>query len=97
MPIESIAAAPLKGFQLVIVGGNALFVSNDGKYLMQGTLYDMTRQADLGEEAMKGLRVELLRTIPVKDRIVFAPPSSAERRVGKECVRPGRSRWSPNH
>src|SRR3546814_362774 len=41
---------------------------------MQGTLYDMTRQADLGEEAMKGLRVELLRTIPVKDRIVFAPP-----------------------
>src|SRR3546814_7036736 len=46
MPIESIAAAPLKGFQQVIVGGNALFVSNDGKYLMQGTLYDMTRRSE---------------------------------------------------
>ncbi|MDQ2703094.1 MAG: DsbC family protein [Pseudomonadota bacterium] len=75
MPIESIEAAPLKGFQQVIVGGRALFVSNDGKYLMQGTLYDIARQADVGEEAMQGLRAELLRTIPLKDRIVFAPPN----------------------
>src|SRR3546814_13070003 len=27
----------------------------------------------------------------------FAPPRSAERRVGKECVRTCRSRWSPSH
>jgi thiol:disulfide interchange protein DsbC len=73
MPIESIDGAPLKGFQQAIVGGQVLFVSNDGKYLVQGTVYDIDRKADVGEEAMQGLRAELLRTIPAKDRIVFAP------------------------
>lgn len=73
MPIESIAPAPLKGFQQAIVGGQVLFVSNDGKYLMQGTLFDIARRANVGEEALQDLRVELLRTIPAKDRIVFAP------------------------
>src|SRR3546814_10930973 len=28
---------------------------------------------------------------------VASAPRSAERRVGKECVRTGRSRWSPDH
>ena len=73
MPIESIEAAPIKGFQQVIVNGQALFVSNDGKYLVQGTVYDVARRVSLGEEALQGLRAELLRTIPAKDRIVFAP------------------------
>src|SRR5690606_33736559 len=73
MPIESIDGAPLKGFQQAIVGGQVLFVSNDGRYLVQGTVYDIDRKADVGEEAMQGLRAELLRTIPAKDRIVFAP------------------------
>ena len=73
MPIESIEAAPVKGFQQAIVSGQVLFVSNDGKYLLQGTLYDMERRVSLGEEAMQALRADLLRTIPAKDRIVFAP------------------------
>src|SRR3546814_11321920 len=29
--------------------------------------------------------------------LFFGPISSEERRVGKECVRTGRSRWSPGH
>src|SRR5690606_11345832 len=73
MPIESIDGAAIKGFQQAIVGGQVLFVSNDGKYLVQGTVYDIDRKADVGEEAMQGLRAELLRTIPAKDRLVFAP------------------------
>ena len=73
MPIERIEAAPLKGFQQAIIGGQVVFVSNDGKYLVQGTVYDIDRKANVGEEAMQDLRAELLRTIPAKDRIVFAP------------------------
>src|SRR3546814_20952619 len=30
-------------------------------------------------------------------QFLFAADSSAERRVGKECVSTCRSRWSPNH
>ena len=73
MPIESLADAPLAGFQQAIVGGQVIFVSNDGKYLMQGTLYDITNRRDVGESAMASVRVKLLQQIPAADRIVFAP------------------------
>jgi thiol:disulfide interchange protein DsbC len=73
MPIERITDAPLAGFQQAIVSGQAIFVSNDGKYLMQGTLYDIAARRDMSEAAVAAMRVELLRGVPVSERIVFAP------------------------
>ena len=71
--IEQVSPAAMPGFQAVIVGGQVFYVSNDGKYLIQGSLYDVGARRDLGEDAMKSLRVELLRSVPASDRIVFAP------------------------
>lgn len=71
--IERIGAAPLDGFREVIVGGQTLYVSDDGRYMLQGNLYDMDAKRDLSEASLAGLRRELLKTIPVADRIVFAP------------------------
>ena len=71
--VDSITAAPVPGFQQAIVGGQVLYVSNDGKYLMQGTLYDIENKRDAGATALAGMRKELLAQIPLKDRIVFAP------------------------
>ena len=71
--IDQIASAPLPGFQEVIVGGQAVYVSDDGKYLMQGTLYDIAARKNVGEASLATVRSKLLKTIPVSDRIVFAP------------------------
>lgn len=73
MAIERIGPAPMAGFQQAIVGGQVVYVSNDGKYLLQGQLYDMGARRNLGEDAMKQLRVDLLRSVPASDRIVYAP------------------------
>ena len=37
--IESVSDAPLPGFQEVIVAGQVLYVSDDGRYVLQGSLY----------------------------------------------------------
>ena len=76
LKVERIATAPLQGFQEAIVGGQVVYVSDDGKYLLQGKLFDIAAKKDLGEASMNKLRVELLKTIPVSDRIVFAPPNA---------------------
>lgn len=75
VPIDTVGAAPIAGFREAIVGGKPLYVSDDGRYLVQGTLYDMSAKRDLSEASMTKLRRELLKTIPVRDRIVFAPPN----------------------
>jgi len=73
--IDQIGPAPVNGFQEVIVSGQTLYISDDGKYLMQGDLYEIATKTNLGEASMARLRSRLLQTIPVSDRIVFAPPN----------------------
>jgi thiol:disulfide interchange protein DsbC len=71
--IDAISAAPLAGFQEVIVGGQALYVSDDGKYLLQGSLFDIKARRDLSQAGVAEVRRRLLATVPASERIVFAP------------------------
>jgi len=71
--IERIADAALPGFQEVVVAGQVMYVSNDGRYLMQGKLYDIEQRAELGQSALSEVRRELLSAVPRGERIVFAP------------------------
>jgi thiol:disulfide interchange protein DsbC len=71
--IDRLAPAPIPGFREAIVGGNVLYVSDDGKYLLQGSLFDIERKRDLSQVGISVLRRAELAKIPQKDKIVFAP------------------------
>lgn len=71
--IDYIGAAPIPGFREAIVNGQTLYVSDDGKYMLQGSLYDMQQKKDLSQASLARVRRDLLSTVPVADRIVFAP------------------------
>ena len=71
--IDRLAAAPIPGFREAIVGGQVLYVSDDGKYLLQGSLFDIEKKRDLSQIGISVLRREELNKIPQKDKIVFAP------------------------
>lgn len=73
--VDQIGAAPIAGFREAIVSGQVVYVSDDGKYLIQGSLYDIENKKNLGEASMAKVRAELLKSIPASDRIVFAPPN----------------------
>ena len=71
--MDRVGPAPFPGYQEVIVDGQVLYVSDDGKYLIQGTVLEVASRKDLTEVSMAKLRREVLKTIPVADRIVFSP------------------------
>lgn len=75
--VETVGAAPLPGFREAIVGGQVVYVSDDGRYLFLpgagGALFDTRAQKNLSEAALAGMRTRLLATIPQSERIVFAP------------------------
>ncbi len=74
---DKVGPAPMPGFQEAIVGGQVVYVSNDGRYLFLpgsgGALYDVDARKNLSETALASMRKDLLKTIPVSERIVFAP------------------------
>lgn len=73
--IDHVGTSPIAGFTQVVVGGQVLYVSADGKYLLQGAMFDVAAKKDVGEAALAQVRGALLKTIPVSDRIVFAAPN----------------------
>lgn len=77
--IDKVRAAPIAGFREAIVQGQVVYVSDDGRYLFlpgpQGALYDVAAKKDLSEQSLATIRKDLLKTIPVSERIVFSPPN----------------------
>ncbi len=70
--IDKVEAAPLPGYRQVIVGGQMVYVSDDGRYLMQGTLYDAQAKRDLTAARMAVDAKAKVDAVPAGKRIVFA-------------------------
>ncbi len=71
--IDSIKPSEVKGLYEVMVGANILYVSDDGKYLLQGRLIDVEGRTDLTEEKLSGMRKTVLEKIGQDNMIVFKP------------------------
>lgn len=79
--IDAIEAAPMPGYQQVLVSGQIVYVSDDGKYLMQGKLLDTTNQRDLTESRLAVDVKKKLDAVPATKRIVFAPNGKPQYKI----------------
>lgn len=72
--IDQIMPAPVPGFYQVIASGHLVYISADGKFVMNGDLIDAMKGTSLTEDAWGAYRRTQLAKVPASDRIVFAPP-----------------------
>ena len=78
--IDSLVASKLTGFYEVTLSGQVLYVSADGKYLVQGMVYDIANKPDLTEEKKSVMRQAALAGVP-KDRMISFPAKNEKHRV----------------
>jgi thiol:disulfide interchange protein DsbC len=71
--IDSVEPAPIPGFYQVIAAGQLIYVSADGKYLLNGDLVDLAKKRNLSEAGWATFRKAELAKVPASERIVFAP------------------------
>ena len=74
-PVEDIRPTPIDGLSEVLVGSNILYMSNDGKYLLQGSMIDMESRVDLSEERRKEIRTAAIDELGENKMIVFPAKS----------------------
>ncbi len=77
--IDSITRSELPGFYEVVLGGQPLYVSADGRYLISGALWDIGAKRNLTEARLAGLRKSTLDAVGADQRIVF--PASQPKHV----------------
>ena len=73
--ISMIEPSKLAGFYQVVVDGQVFYFSNDGKYLIHGSVFDIDSRQDLGEKSLAVLRKATMAKSPLDKQIVFAPPN----------------------
>lgn len=79
--IDHISNSPIEGIYEIAVGANVAYVSDDGRYLLQGELFDLDSSENLTERSRSKARVDLLASIDSATMIVFAPQQPAKHRI----------------
>lgn len=70
---KDISDSPMPGIFQVAVGSNVAYVSSDGRYIIQGDIYDAKTSANLTEETRARARVAMLEEVDPASMIVFKP------------------------
>lgn len=69
--LDNIHPSPINGVSEVLVGPRLFYVTNDGKYLLQGSLIDLETRVDVSEERRKGARLEAINAVGEENMIIF--------------------------
>ncbi|UPW17811.1 bifunctional protein-disulfide isomerase/oxidoreductase DsbC [Agarivorans sp. TSD2052] len=68
--VDAIAETPLAGIYEVATSQGMFYVSNDGQYLIQGSLFDLVNRVNLTDASMAKVRIKQLASFE-DDMIVF--------------------------
>lgn len=74
--IDSIKPSEVPGLYEVTVGASIFYASEDGKYLLQGQLFDAAAKKNLTESKLAGVRKSALDKMGEQNMIIFKPQAS---------------------
>jgi len=70
---DSIESTPMKDLYQVIFGPRLVYISADGKFLLQGSIIDLETREDLTEPRLMTAKIEALDKIGEDNMIVYSP------------------------
>jgi len=71
--IGAIEATPVPGLYEVVVGSQVVYVSSDGRYVLQGELIDFKKHENLTEARRSSIRRKLISSLDESKMIIFKP------------------------
>jgi thiol:disulfide interchange protein DsbC len=69
----ALSDTPIEGLLQAQVNNDIVYVSSDGDYLFQGTMYDIATRTNLTDQAKSVIRMDVLKNMDTEGQIVFAP------------------------
>lgn len=70
---DIVAETPYKGFYEVVYGSDVFYLSEDGRYLFQGEMVDLTTRDNLTERRRTKGRLKLMQTVALDTKVRFIP------------------------
>jgi thiol:disulfide interchange protein DsbC len=70
---KDITDSPVSGIYQVAIGANVAYVTNDGRYIIRGDIYDADTSSNVTEETRERARAVMLESVDPASMIVFKP------------------------
>ncbi|MGZ4959044.1 MAG: bifunctional protein-disulfide isomerase/oxidoreductase DsbC [Methylomonas sp.] len=74
--VDSIKPSEVKGLFEVTMGANIFYASEDGKYLLQGQLFDAEAKKNITETKLADVRKAALDKVGAENMIIFKPDAN---------------------
>ncbi len=71
--LEDLRPAPIPGMYEFMQGAEVSYLTADGKFFVDGNVYDMKSRANLTEERRTQARLALISSVPESQMLIFAP------------------------
>jgi thiol:disulfide interchange protein DsbC len=73
--LEDLRPSPVAGIYEFVQGADVSYITSDGKFFIDGNVYDMKSRANLTEELRAHARVALVGAVPESEMVIFSPPN----------------------
>jgi thiol:disulfide interchange protein DsbC len=71
--VDDLAPSPIPGVYQFVQGAEVSYLTADGKYYLDGNVYDMATRANLTEVLRARARVALIDAVPESQMLIFSP------------------------
>ncbi|HEX3949981.1 MAG TPA: DsbC family protein [Steroidobacteraceae bacterium] len=73
--LEDLRPSPIAGIYEFTQGAEVSYLTADGKYFIDGNLYDMKSRDNLTESLRTHARIALIGSVPESEMLIFSPPN----------------------
>ncbi len=81
LTVDALNQTEVKGIYELVSGKDVAYVSEDGRYMFQGILFDIENRKNLTEARLDGIRAKSLKSIKDEDTIVYAPKGAVKETI----------------
>ncbi len=71
--LEDLQPSPIAGIYQFMQGADVSYLTADGKYFLDGNLYDMKSRENLTEDLRARARLALINAVPESQMLIFSP------------------------
>src|SRR5277367_1128043 len=73
--LEDLRPSPIPGIYEFVQGAEISYLTMDGKYFIDGNVYDMKSRDNLTEALRTHARIALINAVPESEMLIFSPPN----------------------
>ncbi|MBL4763406.1 MAG: DsbC family protein [Gammaproteobacteria bacterium] len=78
--VSHIAETAIPGLFQVVLGGDVLYISHDLRYMIDGSMFDLSLRKNLTEPVKNAIRLDVINEVDNKNKLIYKASASSDKK-----------------